>query len=769
MLGEGGMSQVFMAIDSTLNREVALKVLHQRLTQDSTLTAMIEREAKLTASINHSNVVRVFTVGEDQGYFFIAMELVDNVSLEEKISGQGSVPESEVLEIAYDVSLGLRAAFQAGLIHRDIKPGNVLLTREGSAKLVDFGLALAHGGEDEVEDIWATPFYVPPEKLDGEPDDFRGDIYSLGAALFHAVAGRPPFEANTASMAELKEIKAKSLHLRDAAPHASPKLAKLIDKMMAYKPGARHQSYDELVDDIGKLLDAAPGGGSRGGGRKIADRQRSNRATARMAAIGIPIIVLALGAAAYFGMSGDDDNQVSTPLVPGGDERVLDGGASSAMQFRSAREALVAGKFESAHTQFAKLLNSADLKQPTQSWTRFNTGLSLLLRGQEKEARAVFAKLGDREGFTETEEAEQLIEFFGKIGKLAAEPLPVMPEAMESFDTMTVDCVGLLVCGLKNWNSSEFDSGAKFLVRFSESTPPDRYAWITEYQGLLAPYFEDLQIIQELPRPERDMTPEQLGEMQESLTLSISALKTEGAAPRLARSRMERAKRFLAEPPPKPPVTRLADGPTPGGDPAMTEKPPLPGNGDDPELVTIELELLDQIASGAEPLLGQYQFIDAGMRWDAGPFKTEKVRNMVEAERASCEGAEVFLTELTKWLATNDYEGVVLRREGVPLDAKITAAEREAVIVDLGFGGNRVEVSELKPEWLLDLGMKNLMIGEEASVSAKPEVWAGAAWFARLHGLSEKAEIIAGDVAGISDSFRKHWESLAANDEPTAE
>lgn len=769
LLGEGGMSQVFMAIDSTLNREVALKVLHQSLTRDPTLTAMFEREAKLTASINHSNVVRVFTVGEDQGYFFIAMELVDNVSLEEKISGQGSVPESEVLEIAYDVSLGLRAAFQAGLIHRDIKPGNVLLTREGSAKLVDFGLALAHGGEDEVEDIWATPFYVPPEKLDGEPDDFRGDIYSLGAALFHAVAGRPPFEANTASMAELKEIKAKTLHLRDAAPHASPKLARLIDKMMAYKPAARHQSYDELVDDIGKLLDAAPGGGGRGGGRKVADRQRSNRATARMAAIGIPVGVVALATLVYFGMPRNDDAQISTPLVPGGEERVLDGGASSATQFRAAREALVAGKFESAHTQFAKLLESADLKEPTRSWTRFNTGLSLLLRGQEKEARKVFAELGGREGFQENEESEELIAFFEKIGNLAMEPLPVLPEAMETFDTMSVDCVGLLVCGLKNWNSSEFDSGAKFLVRFSEATPPERYSWITDYQVLLAPYFADLEILKELPRPERDMTPEQLGEMQESLTLSISALKTEGAAPELARSRMERAKHFLAEPPQKPPVTRLADGTPPADDPAMDDTPPVAENGDDPELVTIELELVEQIASGAEPLLSQYQFADAGARWDAGPFKTEKVRNVVEAERAACEGAEVFLSELTKWLAGNQYDGVVLRREGVPLDAKITAAEREAVIVDLGFGGNRVEVAELKPEWLLDLGMKNLMIGEEANVNAKPEVWAGAAWFARLHGLSDKAEVIAGDVSGISDSFRKHWQVLASVDQPATE
>src|SRR5690606_37356249 len=135
------------------------------------------------------------------------------------------------------------------------------------------------------------------------------------------------------SMAELKEIKSKTLHLRDAAPNASPKLAKLIDKMMAYKPGARQLSYDELVDDIGKLLDAAPGGSSRGGGRKLADRQRSSRVTARLATVGIPVVVLALGAVAYFGGSRKAaDDQISTPLGAGSEERVLDVGASSATQ-----------------------------------------------------------------------------------------------------------------------------------------------------------------------------------------------------------------------------------------------------------------------------------------------------------------------------------------------------------------------------------------------------------------------------------------------------
>ena len=185
LLGEGGMSQVFKAIDVHLGREVALKVLHQSLSRDSALTAMFEREAKLTASILHPNVVKVYTVGNEDGYFFIAMELVEATSLEQMITTSGALSEKDVLHVAHDVVAGLKAAHHEGLIHRDIKPGNMLVTEEGTSKLVDFGLAVQQGGDDESEDLWATPHYVPPEKLDGEIDTYLGDIYSLGATLHH--------------------------------------------------------------------------------------------------------------------------------------------------------------------------------------------------------------------------------------------------------------------------------------------------------------------------------------------------------------------------------------------------------------------------------------------------------------------------------------------------------------------------------------------------------------------------------------------------------
>ncbi|NOY01060.1 MAG: protein kinase, partial [Verrucomicrobia bacterium] len=269
LLGEGGMSQVFLAVDETLGRSVALKVLHKELSRDKKLTESFEREAKITASVNHPNVVKVYTVGSDYGYFFIAMELVDNMSLEELITNQACVPEAKAMQIAHDVTSGLYAAFKAGLIHRDIKPGNILLTNDGSAKLVDFGLAVQTGHHDADEDVWATPFYVPPEKLDGEPDDFRGDIYSLGATLFHAVSGTPPYAANTASLEELKKIKAKTIRLIETAPDSRKRTCRLIDRMMARKPDDRHQTYNELLLDIDEA--ATKLGGRKRSASGIAD------------------------------------------------------------------------------------------------------------------------------------------------------------------------------------------------------------------------------------------------------------------------------------------------------------------------------------------------------------------------------------------------------------------------------------------------------------------------------------------------------------------
>jgi serine/threonine protein kinase len=251
MRGVGGMSQVFVAMDSHLNRAVALKVLNRENSSKQDRIRQFEREARLTASINHQNVVRVYSVGHAQGNFYIAMELVDGYSLEELLREQSKLNEIQVLDLAIQTAEGLAAAHQVGLIHRDIKPGNILLTSEGKAKLVDFGLALVFEKDvDDSDEMWATPYYVPPEKLAGQTEDFRSDIYSLGSTFFHLLAGRPPYDTPTSSIDELREIKSHPVRIGAFAPMISGPTQQVVNRMIELRQSERYQSYDELLEAL---------------------------------------------------------------------------------------------------------------------------------------------------------------------------------------------------------------------------------------------------------------------------------------------------------------------------------------------------------------------------------------------------------------------------------------------------------------------------------------------------------------------------------------
>ena len=176
--GVGGMSVVFKAVDKTLGRKVAIKLLNEDYSSDDKRIEEFEKEAKITAGISHPNVVRVYTVGQAFGRYYIAMELIEGESLEQRMMREKSVDEGVLTSLAIEVVDGLKSAHQAGLIHRDMKPGNILIDGNGHAKIVDFGLALVtSSGKATAEEIWATPYYVPPETLKMEEEELRSDIY----------------------------------------------------------------------------------------------------------------------------------------------------------------------------------------------------------------------------------------------------------------------------------------------------------------------------------------------------------------------------------------------------------------------------------------------------------------------------------------------------------------------------------------------------------------------------------------------------------------
>ncbi|MES2569484.1 MAG: protein kinase, partial [Verrucomicrobiota bacterium] len=251
VIGQGGAGTVYQAFDTKLQRTAALKFLRADFAQDKEFIEKLVEEAAVTASINHPHVVKVFSTGTAHGMFYLAMELIERGTLADQIDSQQRLSETQTLALAVQVAQGLRAAAEHGLIHRDIKPGNILLTSQGTAKIVDFGLAASlEVAKHSSSEIWGTPYYLPPERLNGVAEDFRSDMYSLGATLFHALAGRPPFEAKDANLVALKHLQSQVVGIQSFAPHVSGETAFVINRMLGKSPDQRYQSYDELIEHL---------------------------------------------------------------------------------------------------------------------------------------------------------------------------------------------------------------------------------------------------------------------------------------------------------------------------------------------------------------------------------------------------------------------------------------------------------------------------------------------------------------------------------------
>src|SRR6266513_3887678 len=269
-LGVGGMGTVYKARDMQLDRFVALKLLRRDLGSEEEHKARLQQEARIAAAVNHPCVIQVFVSGTDHGQFYVVMELVDQGSLDDLMALQPRLPEKRVLEIGIQVAKGLRAAQRRGLIHRDVKPANILFVDEHAAKIGDFGLASSATQRWGIGGVvWGTPEYVAPERLNNNPEDFRSDIYSLGATLFHAIAGKPPIEASTNSATALLESKQRPLDLQATAPDVSAETAEVLQRMIAADPAQRFSSYDDLVAELERawravaLEDATSGGETR--------------------------------------------------------------------------------------------------------------------------------------------------------------------------------------------------------------------------------------------------------------------------------------------------------------------------------------------------------------------------------------------------------------------------------------------------------------------------------------------------------------------------
>ncbi len=254
-LGRGGMAAVLQAYDENLGRFVAIKVMRAELHADEKFVESFLREARAAAQLNHRHVVQIYSVNVMKGRPYIVMELLDGGRLDEMIAKGGPIGEQRALEIGAEVAQGLAAAAEIGLVHGDIKPANILFDRNGSAKVADFGLARFQTQRKiKKGEIWGTPYYIAPEKVRSQKEDQRSDIYSLGATLYHALGGKPPFEGETATDVVLARLKEPPLSLRDIQPGIHPATAALIGRMLEPDPFRRYPTYASLLSDLNDAL-----------------------------------------------------------------------------------------------------------------------------------------------------------------------------------------------------------------------------------------------------------------------------------------------------------------------------------------------------------------------------------------------------------------------------------------------------------------------------------------------------------------------------------
>ena len=253
-IGSGGMADVYKAKDHVLNRLVAIKVLKQEYSTDATFVKKFRVEAQSAAGLSHPNIVNVYDVGEDDGVYFIVMELVQGISLKNYIDMKGKLDIREALNISVQIASGLSAAHENRIIHRDIKPQNIIMSRDGKVKVTDFGIAKVADSTTVTTTAAGTVHYISPEQARGGYSDERSDIYSLGITMYEMVTGRVPFEGETNVAVALMHIQSEITPPRQLEPSIPVSFEKIILKCTQKKPERRYASARELIADLRKVL-----------------------------------------------------------------------------------------------------------------------------------------------------------------------------------------------------------------------------------------------------------------------------------------------------------------------------------------------------------------------------------------------------------------------------------------------------------------------------------------------------------------------------------
>src|SRR5436190_3927588 len=260
-VARGGMAEVYLAHDRLLDRPVALKVLFPELSVDRSFVERFRREAQAAANLSHPNIVSVYDWGEEENTYFIVMEYVDGRPLSSVLKTEGTLLPDRAAGICAEVAGALEFAHRNGVIHRDVKPGNVLITGDGTVKVADFGIARAANAEESLTQtgaVMGTATYFSPEQAQGTTVDARSDIYSLGVVLYELVTGRPPFSGDNPVTIAYKHVREDPAAPRARNPSVPVAFEHIVLQAMAKDPADRYQTAEELRADLLRFRQGRP-------------------------------------------------------------------------------------------------------------------------------------------------------------------------------------------------------------------------------------------------------------------------------------------------------------------------------------------------------------------------------------------------------------------------------------------------------------------------------------------------------------------------------
>lgn len=749
-IGEGGMSRVFEAEDETLGRRVALKILNRTYSRDAARLEQFRQEALITASITHPNVIKLYSVGYDQGYFYLAMELVGGGSLEQRIRRENKLTEGEALRIGHEVAEGLRAAQHQGLIHRDVKPANILFTETGTAKVVDFGLALfTDRGPDKSAEIWATPYYVAPEKILQNEEDYRSDIFSLGATLFHALTGSPPHQVDTHAIEELRRIKSRRVTLGDSGLRFAARTEHVINHMLSFKPEDRFSNYEEVVEEL-RLADGLL---NQTGIRRRLISRRARLIGSVAASIMLAFLVgWLLGEGRQRSTTKSIARQLTTadPSSLAGDGVTVEAGSKKTVseKFLEARHDMLDGrKLETARDKFEKIADSKETRQPTQCWARFNAGLCALMQGNRKKAEEAFHDLAVKGAEKDTLAAVNgLGTFFATLGQRMETGLGLgTSQSKLGYKTTSEELLGYLAHGLAEWHFGDAEAGAREMEFFqsnlvelkkaSAASPTVSHDWVALYSVLVDFYKPDFHLLRTALKQRKVNTLHELSAALEEVRQTREKIKSSGAF-RTSIEQMEAGlKRELAR-------VRLDE---------QTQQ-----RREEDTRRQADLAQLAEVTALLPSLVHGFDYSRAIDLLTGLRFESIDVRTAVEGRLYLYTSARDFTKQLQLDLIGKGWTGTLTQRSGVTLTGAVSlAAGSSDLQVKVDGGTLSIPFDSIAPQCLIEMAQSfAAQITDSTDYYHRQEL---VAVFARAAGLDQLSTTLAAQLMEENRPFRSRW------------